>query len=62
LVPPCGYFSLELVCHELDLLLLGDESHVEELLHFIDPVQKGLYIKVPTKGRNLDLHPIFIRT
>ena len=44
------------------MLLLINLSHVEEFLHFIDLVQEGFDIKILTKGRNLDLHPIFIRT
>ena len=54
--------SLELVCHELDILLLGCISHVKELLYFVDPIQEGFNIKVPTKRRYLNLYSIFIRT
>ena len=61
LVPPSGGSSLELVCNELDMLLLGNIRHVKELLYFISPVQEGFNIKVPTKRKNLNLHPIFIR-
>ena len=61
LIPLYGCPSLEFVSHELDTLLLENISHVEELLHFVDPVQE-LYIKVPAKRRNLNLHHIFIRT
>ena len=59
---PCGCPSLEFVSHEVDMPLLGDISRVEELLHFVNSVLKGLYIKVLTKRKNLNLHPIFIRT
>ena len=59
---PCGCAFFELVCLELDMLILKDISHVKKFLHFVNSVQEGLYIEVPTKRRNLNLHLIFIRT
>jgi len=41
LVPSYGCSSLELVCGKHDILLLEDVSHVEELLHFVNPVKEG---------------------
>ena len=58
LVPLFGRSSFELVRHELDMLV----SHVKEFLYFIDLVQKELDVKVPTERKNLDLHPILVRT
>ena len=56
LVLPCRHSSFELVRHELDMLFLGDVSHIKEFLYFIDPVQEGLDVKVPNERRSLDLH------
>ena len=62
LVQPCGRSSFELVRHELGVLFLRDVNHIKELLYFIKLVQEGLDVKVPTERRNLDLHPILVRT
>ena len=38
------------------MFFLGDVSHVKELFYFIDPVQEGFDVQVPTEGRNLDFY------
>jgi len=49
LVPPCGCSSLELVCHEFDMLFLGYISHVKELLYFVDQSKKVSISRFPLK-------------
>jgi len=42
------------------MLFLGDVSHAKELFNFIDLIQKGFNLKVPTEGRNFDLHLVLV--
>ena len=58
----CDGSSLELLCNELDMHLLGNIRHVKELFYFINLIQEEFNIKILTKKKNLNLHPIFIKT
>jgi len=43
------------------MLLLRDVSHVKNFIYFINLVQEGFDINIPSKRRNVDLHPILVR-
>ena len=49
-----------LVRHELDILFLEDVSHVKEIFNFTGSLQEGFNFKVPTEGRNFNLHPVLV--